>query len=159
MKSSLIKSTLVENPGLPERLAAESVVRFVRGLWRQAKAFHGGAPQLFSVTIETAGWSAAAKRGAAPPYYAGGAASVRGTLAIIETNLSAIIERQGGLADPRTIEALGLIRGVLAGTPRTGLGVEPRSCASAFCKAQALPMKHFCEECQAIEDKQNGGAS
>lgn len=118
MKSSLIKSTLVENPGLPERLEAESIVRFVRGLWRQAKAFHGGAPQLFSVTIETRGWNATAKAGHAAPYYVGGASSVLGMLAVVESNLSAIIERQGGLADPRTTEALKLVRGVLAGAQR-----------------------------------------
>jgi len=118
MKSSLIRSEIVEQPGLPERLTAESVVKFTRGIWRSAKKGIGGAPHLFSVTIETAGWNASARSGKVLPYYAGGAASVRGTLAIMETNLSAIVARQGPMADPRIVEALRLMRSVLAGTPR-----------------------------------------
>ena len=118
MKPGLVKSVLTEEPALPERLTAEGIAKFARLLWRQAKAFHGGPVGLFAVTIETKGWSAAAKGGRPAPYYAGGAASVRGTLSIVAVNLDAVIRRQGPLVDLRTVEALELIRGVLAGTPR-----------------------------------------
>lgn len=155
MKPGLVKSVLTEEPALPERLTADGIVKFARLLWRQAKAFHGGPVGLFSMTIETKGWNASVKSGRAAPYYAGGAASVRGTLSVVAVNLDAVLRRQGPLADPRTAQALELIRGVLAGAPRAQ-DDDVRHCARVRCKAQALLGGDFCGPHQGEEDKDGG---